>query len=111
MKMKKNIIVAFSFFLLCGFSLQPLDERKTQDSLPMSKNPLWETLKKTKIKVDKKRGDYSAVIPQNVKGMSGKELTVSGFMMPLESKDKFTHFLLSKRTPTCPFCPPGEPNE
>ena len=38
-------------------------------------------------------------------------MSITGFMLPLESKEKFQHFLLSKRTPTCPFCPPGEPNE
>lgn len=32
-------------------------------------------------------------------------------MLPLDSEEKFKHFLLSKRTPTCPFCPPGDPNE
>lgn len=105
------LIISGFWLLASGFSSQPLDERKAQDGLPMSKNPLWDTLQTTQIKVDKKKGYYSAKIPPAVKNMSGKELTVSGFMMPLESKDKFKHFLLSKRTPTCPFCPPGEPNE
>lgn len=109
--MQKKILLALSFFLLCGFSFQPVDERKAQDNLPMSQNPLWTTLQKTRINVDKKHGYYSAVFPQNIKSMTGKELTVSGFMMPLEPKEKFKHFLLSKRTPTCPFCPPGGPNE
>ncbi len=77
----------------------------------MSKHPVWQLLQKTKVIMDKKQGFYSAKIPSEVKALSGKEVTVSGFMMPLESKDKFKHFLLAKRTPTCPFCPPGEPNE
>lgn len=106
-----KLFLIFSFFLLSAFSLQPLDERKAQDTLPMSKDPVWETLQKTKIIVDQKKGYYSAKFPAAVKSMAGKQLTVSGFMLPLESKDKFKHFLLSKRTPTCPFCPPGEPNE
>ena len=46
-----------------------------------------------------------------VKAMEGKQFTISGFMLPLEATEKFHHFILSKRTPTCPFCPPGEPNE
>jgi hypothetical protein len=104
-------IIVFSFFLLSAFSFQPLDERKAQNALPMSKNPLWQTLQKTKITVDNKKGIFNARIPAEVKALAGKDLTVNGFMMPLESKEKFHHFLLSKRTPTCPFCPPGEPNE
>jgi uncharacterized protein len=43
--------------------------------------------------------------------LKGKRITISGFMVPLEAKEKFTHFLLSRRAPTCAFCPPGEPNE
>jgi hypothetical protein len=31
--------------------------------------------------------------------------------MPMEAKEKSTHFLLSRRATTCTFCPPGEPNE
>ena len=49
--------------------------------------------------------------PMKVKALVGKEVTISGFILPLESTEKFKHFILSKRTPTCPFCPPGEPNE
>ncbi|MEI6730630.1 MAG: DUF3299 domain-containing protein [Pseudomonadota bacterium] len=107
----KKIFALFGIILLCGFSSQPLDERKMQDDLPMSKSETWQILGKTKIIVDAKQGYYSAKIPSSVKDLSGKEITISGFMMPLESKPKFKHFLLAKRTPTCAFCPPGEPNE
>ena len=31
--------------------------------------------------------------------------------MPLDEQATGTHFLLSKYTPVCAFCPPGEPNE
>jgi hypothetical protein len=50
-------------------------------------------------------------MPDEVSALDGHKVTITGFMLPLESSEKFTHFLLSKRTPTCPFCPPGEPNE
>jgi len=111
MRFAKYTLLAAAFFTLCAFSTQPLDERKAQDSLPKSAHPMWETLGKTKIIVDQKQGYYSAKFPKEVKALSGKQVTVSGFMLPLESTQKFKHFLLSKRTPTCPFCPPGEPNE
>ena len=109
--MKNSIFVLCAFFILSAFSLQPLDERKAQETLPMSSNPLWQMLRKTKITVDEKKGYFNAAIPKEVKALSGKSITISGYMMPLESKDKFKHFLIAKRTPTCPFCPPGEPNE
>ena len=90
---------------------QPKDERKAQDLLPQSKDPMWALLGKTKIHVNVKEGMYSADFPSDVKALVGKEVTLSGFMLPLEATEKFKHFIISKRTPTCPFCPPGEPNE
>jgi uncharacterized protein len=54
---------------------------------------------------------YSITYIPSVKAMSGKEITISGFMLPLETKEKSSHFLLERRSPTCAFCAPGEPNE
>ena len=90
---------------------QPADERAAQDLLPMSQDPLWSVLAKTKILIDEQQGLYDAEFPEDVKHLDGQPVTVTGFMLPLEASDEFRHFLLSKRTPTCPFCPPGEPNE
>ena len=113
-------LVVGAFVLLSGFSVQkkpgavasqPADERAAQDALPKSQDPMWDVLTRTKIHVNEKAGLYSATYPPEVKAMVGKEMTISGFILPLESADKFKHFILSKRTPTCPFCPPGEPNE
>lgn len=94
-----------------SYSLQPQDERAAQDQLPQSKDTLWDTFSKTKVSLDDKTGNYSAVFPDDVKKLQGQTITISGFMLPLESSEKFKHFLLSKRTPTCFFCPPGAPNE
>jgi hypothetical protein len=115
----KKLALLFSFLLLSGFSEQPMpedlgqpsDERAAQDALPQSKDPLWTTLAKTKIVVDEEHYLYKATHAPEVKALVGKEITIQGFIMPLEATETFTHFLLSKRTPTCGFCPPGEPNE
>lgn len=116
--MRKSIAVALVVMampLLCGLSKQqtgqPKDERQAQDALPKSRDPMWQLLGKTKITTDEKKGTFSASYPVEVKALVGKEVTVSGFILPLEATEKFKHFILSKRTPTCPFCPPGEPNE
>lgn len=111
-------VMAMGLFL-CGFSIQkapedvgqPLDERRAQDALPKSHDDIWTAFGKCKVSLDKKNYTYSIACTPEVKAMAGKKTTVSGFMLPLESDETFTHFLLSKRTPTCPFCPPGEPNE
>ena len=75
-----------------------------------SEDPLWKSFSQCKLKANK---DYSydiSYLPK-VKSMAGKEVTISGFMLPLEAKQKSGHFLLERRAPTCAFCPPGEPNE
>lgn len=90
---------------------QPTEERKAQDSLPMAHDGLWGTLMKTKIKYSNTAPHITATIPPEVKAMNGRTVEISGFVLPLDGGEKTLHFLLSKRTPTCPFCPPGEPNE
>lgn len=97
--------------LACAFTSQPLNERQAQGLLPQSKHALWATFAKCKVDLDPKQYTYSIHFTPEVKAMDGKPFTISGFMLPLESTETFKHFLLSKRTPTCPFCPPGEPNE
>lgn len=117
MKTIKPIVALAVIFLLCGFSKQdspagqPRTERKAQDALPQAQDDIWKIFAKCKVHLDQKKYLYSIDYTPEVKAMEGKPLTISGFMLPLESKEKFTHYLLSKRTPTCFFCPPGEPNE
>ena len=116
--MRAALVIA-TWLLLSAFTeqampeglLQPADERAAQDALPQSKDPLWATLAKTNVKIDHENYTYTATHPPEVKKLVGTQVTIQGFIMPLEATESFTHFLLSKRTPTCGFCPPGEPNE
>ncbi len=113
----KYLAILACALALAGFSKQqtpagqPSDERKVQDTLPQSHDVLWGVLAKCKVHLDEKNYRYSIDYTQEVKAMEGKQTTITGFVLPLESTDTFTHFLLSKRTPTCFFCPPGAPNE
>lgn len=91
--------------------VQPAYERAAQKSLPQSKAPLWLVLAKTKIGEDDKRGLFTVAFPPAVKALDGRTVTLSGFMLPLDTTDRSHHFLLSRYTPVCFFCPPGAPNE
>jgi hypothetical protein len=93
-----------------GFGQAP-GERNAQLRLPKSPAPLWATLRKTRIGEDTKRGIYTASFPPEVRGLQGTQVTLSGFMLPMDTARKSKHFLLSRYTPVCFFCPPGEPNE
>lgn len=90
---------------------QPVDERKAQDSLPMASGEVWKTLMQSKITYSAKAPHINATKPPEVKALNGRSVVVDGFMLPIDEGEYPKHFLLSKRTPTCPFCPPGEPNE
>lgn len=86
-------------------------ERQAQARLPQGRSQLWATLRTTRIGVNEAKGIFTAVHPPAVKALAGKSVALAGFMIPLDASTRGTHFLLSKYTPVCAFCPPGEPNE
>jgi hypothetical protein len=92
-------------------SARPAWERAAQARLPRSSDPIWKALKATKISEDTRLGILQANYPPAVKALAGRTVSISGFVLPLETKEGTRHFLLSKFTPVCFFCPPGEPNE
>lgn len=111
------LIVVFT----CGFKVLDRPQRYTVSGgtsgsiassprLMDSEDPLWKTFGQCKLKANKDFSYDITYLPK-VKAMSGKEITISGFMLPLETKEKSAHFLLERRAPTCAFCPPGGPNE
>ena len=97
--------------LLLGATSEIKGERQAQAALPQSHSPLWQTLGKCKVDFDTQSGIYSIVLTDAVKAMNGQQVEANGFMLPLDGSDKTRHFLLSRRTPVCLFCPPGDPNE
>jgi hypothetical protein len=90
---------------------QPADERAAQARLPQSHDPLWQKFYACKIGYDNRKGFYSIALTPEVRAMAGKTVTLSGFVLPMDGSDRTKHFLLTRRTPVCMFCPPGEPNE
>jgi uncharacterized protein len=114
------LLLASSALLLAAFKSesvpessvsQPGDERAAQDTLPQSQSPLWGQLAHCPVHFDDKSGLYSITVAPEVKALDGQTVTAGGFVLPLDGSDKTSHFLLTKRTPVCLFCPPGEPNE
>lgn len=91
--------------------VQEAGERSAQARLPQGRSPLWATLRTTRIVEDDARGLFTASHPPAVRALVGKSVSLPGFIMPLDAQTRGTHFLLSKYTPVCAFCPPGEPNE
>lgn len=86
-------------------------ERSAQARLPQGRSPIWAALRTTRISEDDARGIFKADHPPAVRALVGRTLTLPGFIMPLDAATRGNHFLLSRYTPVCAFCPPGEPNE
>ena len=86
-------------------------ERALQRTLPTARHPTWDRLRATRVHIDEATQLYRAIHPPEVRAMSGRRVTVRGYMLPLESAERTTHFLLSPYTPVCFFHPPAEPNE
>ena len=94
-----------------GQAAEVAQERIVQRDLPRSNDPLWTTLATTRITEDRRTGLFSATHPPPVLALAGRTVTVQGFMLPIEPEENTRHFLLSRYTPVCFFCPPGAPNE
>lgn len=91
--------------------IQDPGERQVQARLPQGRSPLWATLRQTRIAIDEDRGLFIASHSPAVRALVGKTVALAGFINPLDTARRGNHFLLSKYTPVCDFCPPGEPNE
>lgn len=109
--MKGVLLLAAVLATPVGAQTQGAGERQAQAKLPQGHSALWATLRMTKIGEDQARGIFTATHPPAVKALVGKTVSLAGFVMPLDAATKGTHFLLSKYTPVCAFCPPGGPNE
>ena len=116
------LLLAVISLPLCGFQVvdgkgkvppsgQALGERAAQDGLPQAKDQLWTALRKCPVKLDEKTQLYGIGVTPEVGALNGKTVRLSGFVLPMDGLDKTKYFLLSKRTPVCLYCPPGEPNE
>ena len=52
-----------------------------------------------------------AAFTPDIRALEGKPFRIGGFMLPLDTRSSFTHFVLTRRNTTCSFCPPNELTE
>jgi uncharacterized protein len=120
--MKPRIIVVLAaLFLLLAAALlpaqavqptsQPAFEAAAQKLLPKVRDTLWSKLIKCEVSYDDKKDVYSIRVTPEVKALDGQTVTVRGFVLPMDGSDRTKHFLVSRNTPVCMYCPPGQPNE
>jgi hypothetical protein len=71
----------------------------------------WVILHDVKITADNAKGIFTAKFGKDMGSMEGRSFSIMGYMMPIETNIHSAHFVLTRRSPGCPFCPPNEPSE
>lgn len=76
-------------------------------------NLSWKTLSHAKLRMGKGNALYPEGVDfgEDVKKFDHQEVTITGYMFPLQASGDQSHFLLSAYPPSCPYCLPGGPTE
>ena len=71
----------------------------------------WVFFHDAKITADDAKGLYLATFPPSLRKEDGVHFSITGYMLPVEASPTSAHFVLTRRSAGCPFCPPNEPTE
>lgn len=95
-----------------GLVSRPLTPQETKIAAHYTNNdPAWTVLANATISADRTKGELSADFAPQVRALEGKTFKISGFITPLEADPRARHFIVTRRSTTCPFCAPNEPTE
>jgi len=95
-----------------GLVQRPLTPQETKIAAHYTNNdPAWGVLAHATVTTDRAKGQLSAEFGPEVTALAGKTFKVSGFITPLEADAQTRHFIVTRRSTTCPFCAPNEPTE
>lgn len=104
MKLPVTLVAWAGLSITLSAAAQQIDPNQ----LPERKDVLsWKTL--AQVELIKQKDRYVPQFAKSVASLDQKEVKVQGFMMPLQTGDKQTHFVLSAMPQTCAFCMPGGP--
>jgi len=102
-----TLLIALSFALPAraqhdaSQQFKPMPERKDVLS--------WRLL--SQVELVKLKDRYVPQFSSGIAALDQKQVKVQGFMMPLQTGDKQTHFVLSQMPQTCAFCLSGGPEQ
>jgi hypothetical protein len=113
--MNRRLFLRSAFLFGAGASLTAFaPSTSNQTWIPghvENNDPSWAILNGAQTAIDEAHGTMTAQFTDAIRHMDGQQLSIGGFLMPLDSRDRFTHFVLTRRNSTCPFCPPNLPTE
>ena len=96
--------------LLCGFQAKTWGPNG-DGTLVHVEDARWNVFHDVKVTSDIDKGEYSATFGPALDRLAGRNVVVSGYMLPLTADPSAPHFVLTRRSAGCPFCPPNELNE
>ena len=80
-------------------------------TLVHSDDQRWIVFRDASIQADNARGVYVATFGSSIRRFEGRRIVLTGYMLPVEATTLSAHFVLTRRSTGCPFCPPNEPSE
>ena len=96
---------------LTAMQLQPLYGPNGNGTLDHEDDLRWTFFHDAKISADDAKGEYRATFSPSLAKMEGRPFSITGYMLPVEASTHAAHFVLTRRSAGCPFCPPNEPTE
>lgn len=89
-------------------AFDPAADNVTTTAESKSDTVTWKTLSHAKFKEGK---SAEVEFAEDVKKLNGHDITITGYIFPLEASGDQRHFLLSAYPPSCPYCLPGGATE
>lgn len=71
----------------------------------------WVLFHQTHIVADQARGIFHATFSPAERQQDNRPFSITGYMLPVDTRTNSPHFVLTRRSAGCPFCPPNEPTE
>jgi len=106
----RPILLAIALALALPAQAQQHDPNAPFKPLPERKDVVsWKTL--SQVELVKQKDRYVPKFAAPVAELDQKQVKVQGFMLPLQTGERQTHFVLSAMPQTCSFCLPGGPEQ
>ena len=105
-----RLLLCLMLPLLCGFQART-GGPNGDGTLVHVEDARWNVFHDVQVTSDLDKGEYSARFGHDLTRLNGHEVEVSGYMLPLTPDASAPHFVLTRRSAGCPFCPPNELNE
>lgn len=107
----KSAAILGALIPLMGFAVQQAPMPAWVPGHIENNDPNWGILNGAQTSIDEARGVMTAQFTDMIRHMDGQTVTIGGFILPLDSQQQFSHFVLTRRNSGCPFCPPNLPTE